>query len=42
VKVKKIQFYPGGAFKEMLSNLSINENEQVSEKEPDGGDDDDD
>ena len=41
VKVKKIQFYPGGAFKEMLSNLSINENEQVSEKEPDGGGDDD-
>ena len=42
VKVKKIQFYPGGAFKEMLSNLSINENESVSLKpdESDGGDDD--
>ena len=30
VKVKKIQFYPGGAFKEMLSNLSMEENEPVS------------
>ena len=30
VKVKKIQFYPGGAFKEILSNLSMEENEPVS------------
>ncbi|MBR0045900.1 MAG: DNA-binding protein [Bacteroidaceae bacterium] len=42
VKVKKIQFYPGGAFKDMLSKLSLDENESVSLKpeEPDGGDDD--
>ena len=34
VKVKKIAFYPGGAFKDMLSRISIDENEVVSEKEP--------
>ncbi len=34
VKVKKIQFYPGGAFKEMLSKLDMEENVPVSEKEP--------
>ena len=41
VKVKKIQFYPGGAFKDMLSKLSLDENESVSLKpeESDGGDD---
>jgi nucleoid DNA-binding protein len=35
VKVKKIQFYPGGAFKDMLSKLTIDENESISEQEPD-------
>ena len=35
VKVKKIAFYPGGAFKDMLSKLTIDENESISEQEPD-------
>ena len=35
LKVKKIQFYPGGAFKDMLSKLDMEENVPVSEKEPD-------
>ena len=30
VKMKKIQFYPGKAFKDMLSNLSIQENSALS------------
>lgn len=34
VKVKKIQFYPGGAFKDMLSKMEMEENVSVSEKEP--------
>ena len=33
VKVKKVQFYPGKDFKEMLSKLSMEENVTVSEKE---------
>ncbi len=41
VKVKKIQFYPGGAFKDMLSKLSLDENESVSLK-PEEGDGDED
>ena len=33
LKVKKIQFYPGAAFRDMLSNLSIQEDDSVSLKE---------
>lgn len=33
LKVKKIQFYPGAAFRDMLSNLSLTEDESVSLKE---------
>ena len=38
LKVKKIQFYPGAAFRDMLSNLDLMEDKTVSEKEPDGED----
>lgn len=38
LKVKKIQFYPGAAFREMLSNLDLTEDKTVSEKEPDDED----
>ncbi|MBR0047470.1 MAG: hypothetical protein IJP75_11440 [Bacteroidaceae bacterium] len=41
VKVKKIQFYPGAAFREMLSNLDLFEDKSVSEKDPEGEDDED-
>jgi len=38
VTVKKVQFYPGKAFKQMLSNLSITEAEAVSlHDDSDGG-----
>lgn len=33
LKVKKIQFYPGAAFRDMLSNLSLTEDDSVSLKE---------
>lgn len=40
VKVKKIQFYPGKAFKQMLGNMSIVEADQLSEHDPDADPDD--
>ena len=36
LKVKKIQFYPGAAFRDMLGSLDLMEDKAVSEKEPDG------
>ncbi|MBR0046251.1 MAG: HU family DNA-binding protein [Bacteroidaceae bacterium] len=43
ITVKKIQFYPGKAFKNMLSNLSITgASEALNVQEPDSGDDEDD
>lgn len=42
VKVKKVSFYPGKAFKDMLSDLNMSEAEAVSLKpESSDGDDDD-
>ncbi len=43
VTIKKIQFYPGKAFKNMLDNLSITgASEALNVQEPDSGDDEDD